>query len=190
MHTICVFLYVHYQEGILTKVIPDVHFSTQCPNFNYTLAQEIIRFSLETLLHPRLNVIILIPHTHFNSVWRIVALTSEKQEMNKKTKHKLMDNTMCDPIFMQKKNRVVCANEEQARKQCVILFWRVKTSDFEKRLAFAIQLHAHTLTIKRKLQRKCFYMFCWLTSGTSPPRQDWGCHKWSLFSSWSCPPEQ
>lgn len=75
---LCFLLYDHNQDSILTQVVPDVHFSTQRSNFNYTLAQEIIRFPLETLLHPWLDIIILIPHTYFNSVWGIVALTREK----------------------------------------------------------------------------------------------------------------
>lgn len=35
----------------LTQVVPDVHFSAQRPDFDDALAQEIIRFPLQTLLH-------------------------------------------------------------------------------------------------------------------------------------------
>lgn len=55
-------------HSVLTQVVPDVHFSAQRSDFNDALAQEIIRFPLQSLLHPRLDVVILIPHTHFDSV--------------------------------------------------------------------------------------------------------------------------
>lgn len=35
----------------LTQVVPDVHFSAQRSDFDDALAQEIVRFPLQTLLH-------------------------------------------------------------------------------------------------------------------------------------------
>lgn len=68
------------KDGTLTQVVPDVHFSAQRSNFNDALAEEIVRFPFETLLHSRLDVVILIPHTHFNSVGGIVAFTERGGE--------------------------------------------------------------------------------------------------------------
>lgn len=56
------------QESQLTQVIPDIHFSAQRSDFNDALSQEIVRFPLQTLLHSGLDVIIFIPHSHFDSV--------------------------------------------------------------------------------------------------------------------------
>lgn len=55
-------------ETRLTQVVPHVHLSAQSSDFDDALAQEIIRFPFETLFHPRLDIVILIPHTHFDSV--------------------------------------------------------------------------------------------------------------------------
>lgn len=68
----------------LTQVVPDVHLSTQRPDFDDTLAQEVIRLPLETLLHPRLDVVVLVPYAHFDPVGGIVALTGNKKEYERK----------------------------------------------------------------------------------------------------------
>src|SRR4029434_6446804 len=47
---------------VLAKVIPDVHLSTEGAHLDDGLTQEVVRLSLEALLHPRLDVIILVPH--------------------------------------------------------------------------------------------------------------------------------
>ena len=52
----------------LTQVVPDVHLSAEGPDLDDALAQEVIRLPLQTLLHAGLDVIVLVPHTHFDPV--------------------------------------------------------------------------------------------------------------------------
>lgn len=59
----------------LTQIVPDVHLAAQRPHLDDTLAQEVVRLPLETLLHSRLDVVVLIPYTHFDPVGGVVALT-------------------------------------------------------------------------------------------------------------------
>lgn len=68
-------------DVILTQVVPDIHLSAQRSDLNDALTQEVIRLSLQTLLYPRLDVIVFVPDTHLDSVWRIVALADKKQEI-------------------------------------------------------------------------------------------------------------
>lgn len=60
---------------MLTQIVPDIHFSTQRPHLNDCLTQEVIRFPLEALFYPRLDVIIFIPHPNLNSIGGVMTLT-------------------------------------------------------------------------------------------------------------------
>lgn len=51
-----------------TQVVPDVHLSTQSPDFNDALAQKVIGFPLQTLLHPGLDVIVFIPDPQLDAI--------------------------------------------------------------------------------------------------------------------------
>lgn len=52
----------------LTQIVPDVHLSTQSSDLDDGLAKKVIGLPLEFLLHTRLNVVVLIPHTHLDAV--------------------------------------------------------------------------------------------------------------------------
>lgn len=71
-----------------TQVVPDVHFSAQRSHFNDALAQEIIRFPLQTLLHLGLDVVVLVPDAHFDSVGEVVAL-AEIRRRRRREKQKV-----------------------------------------------------------------------------------------------------
>lgn len=52
----------------LTQIVPDIHLSTQSADLDDSLTKEVVGLPLELLLHARLNVVILIPHTHLDAV--------------------------------------------------------------------------------------------------------------------------
>lgn len=62
----------------LTQIVPDIHLSAQSADLNNSLAQEVIRLSLELLLYSRLDIIIFIPHTHLDPVRRVVTFTRDR----------------------------------------------------------------------------------------------------------------
>lgn len=53
---------------LLTQVVPDVHLSAERSDLDDGLSQEVVRLSFETLLHTGLNIIVLIPHSHFYTI--------------------------------------------------------------------------------------------------------------------------
>ena len=63
-----------------TEVVPDVHFAAERPHFDDGLPEKVVRLLFEMLLHPRLDVIVLIPHSHLNPVRGIVALAGIQGE--------------------------------------------------------------------------------------------------------------
>lgn len=61
----------------LFQVVPNVHFTGQSSNFDYGLAQEVIGFASQFLPQFGLEVVVFIPHSHFYSITRVVALEEE-----------------------------------------------------------------------------------------------------------------
>lgn len=59
-----------------TKIVPDVHLSAERADLDDGLAQEIIRLAFEMLLHPRLDVVVLVPHAHLDAVGGVVAFAA------------------------------------------------------------------------------------------------------------------
>lgn len=70
---------VSYLEK-LTQVVPNVHLPAQSPDFNDGLAQEVIALTFEPLLHARLDVVVLVPHTNLDAVGRVVAFTGRGRD--------------------------------------------------------------------------------------------------------------
>lgn len=66
----------------LTEIIPDVHLSAQSADLDNSLTEEVVWLTLEFLFHTRLNVIILIPHSHLDAVWGVVTLTAQTEPQN------------------------------------------------------------------------------------------------------------
>lgn len=66
----------------LTQIVPDIHFSAQSADLDDSLTEEVIGLPLELLLHPGLDVVILIPNTHLDAVWGVVTFTKEAEPKN------------------------------------------------------------------------------------------------------------
>lgn len=64
----------------LTQIVPDVHLSAQGADLDDSLTEEVVRLPLELLLHARLNVVVLVPHTHLDAVWGVVTFTETDRE--------------------------------------------------------------------------------------------------------------
>lgn len=62
-----------------TQIVPDVHFAAERAHLDDGLAQEVVRLALEMLLHPRLDVVVLVPHAHLDAVGGVVALAAWAQ---------------------------------------------------------------------------------------------------------------
>lgn len=62
-----------------TEIVPDVHLSAECADLDDGLAQEIVRFTFEMLLHPRLDVVVLVPHAHLDAVGGVVTFAASAQ---------------------------------------------------------------------------------------------------------------
>lgn len=65
--------------GQRTKIVPDVHLAAERADLDDGLAQEIVGLALEMLLHPRLDVVVLVPHAHLDAVGGVVALAARAQ---------------------------------------------------------------------------------------------------------------
>lgn len=62
-----------------TEIVPDVHLSAERADLDDGLAQEIVRFTFEMLLHPRLDVVVLVPHAHLDAVGGVVTFAASAQ---------------------------------------------------------------------------------------------------------------
>ena len=67
----------------LLQVVPDVHLAGQSPHLNDRLAQEVIRFSRQLLAQFGLEVVVLVPDTHFDPIRRVVAFTRTRKRDKK-----------------------------------------------------------------------------------------------------------
>lgn len=86
-------------ESNHTQVIPHIHLAAQHADLDDGLAQEVIRLALEMLLDPRLDVVVLIPHTHLDAVSGVVALAAMMRKRlwrdKKQQKCTLSDSSSC-----------------------------------------------------------------------------------------------
>lgn len=62
---------------LLTQVVPDVHFTAQSSYLDDGLTEEVVRLTFELLLYSGLNIVVLVPHAHFDPIGRVVTLTVE-----------------------------------------------------------------------------------------------------------------
>jgi hypothetical protein len=62
-----------------TEIVPHVHFSAQRAHFNDSLTQEVVRLSRELLTQFALQIIVFIPHSHFDSIGGVMAFAEEKE---------------------------------------------------------------------------------------------------------------
>lgn len=67
----------HHKAVKLTQVVPHVHLSTQSADLDDGLPEEVVGLPLELLLHARLDVIVLIPHSYLDAIRGVVAFTTE-----------------------------------------------------------------------------------------------------------------
>lgn len=63
----------------LTQIVPDVHLSAQSADLDDSLTKEVIWLPLELLLHTRLYIVVLIPNSHLDAVWRVVTFTEQTE---------------------------------------------------------------------------------------------------------------
>lgn len=63
----------------LTQIVPHVHLSAQRADLDDGLAQEVVGLALELLFHARLDVVVLVPHSHLDAVRGVVALAAETE---------------------------------------------------------------------------------------------------------------
>lgn len=72
-----------------TQIVPHVHLSAQRADLDDGLAQKVVRLPLELLLHARLDVVVLVPHSHLDAVRGVVALAggTEAHKSATATKH-------------------------------------------------------------------------------------------------------
>lgn len=78
----------------LTQIVPHIHLAAQRADLDDGLTQEVVGLPLELLLHARLDVVVLVPHSHFDAVRGVVALAggTEKHESAKATKRSAPNN--------------------------------------------------------------------------------------------------
>ena len=57
------------------QIIPHIHLTRQSTHFNYSLSKEIVRFSCQFLSQFRLQIIIFIPNSDFNTIRGVVTFT-------------------------------------------------------------------------------------------------------------------
>lgn len=70
------FTKVHTHTHTRTQVVPDVHLPAQRPDLDDALTQEVVRLPLQPLLHPGLDVVVLVPDAQLDAVGRVVALAA------------------------------------------------------------------------------------------------------------------
>lgn len=68
------------QRQPLTQVVPDVHLPTQRAHLDDGLPQEVVGLALQPLLDAGLDVIVLIPDSHFDAVRGVMALAASRTE--------------------------------------------------------------------------------------------------------------
>ena len=59
----------------LLQVVPHVHFARKSPHLDDGLAEKVVRLAGKLLPHFRLEVVIFVPHAHFDPIRRVVTFT-------------------------------------------------------------------------------------------------------------------
>lgn len=89
-----------------TEIVPDVHLSAERADLDDGLAQEIVRFTFEMLLHPRLDVIVLVPHAHLDAVGGVVTFAASAQEIKVGSDWQLKNQRLTDHQVQKEGNPI------------------------------------------------------------------------------------
>lgn len=63
-----------------TQVVPDIHLSAQRSDLYDGLTQEVVRLPFEVLLHPGLDVVVLVPHSDLDAIGGVVTFAVKQSQ--------------------------------------------------------------------------------------------------------------